>query len=363
MPLSRPSLTEIKNRHETDIRSELGAGPFLDGSFLKALSNGNAGAFHGQYGFLQTLAKEALPDNAVGDFLTSWAKTYSISRIAATYAAGNVTFTGVDASQIPAGTQLIGANEISYITDSLVTIASGTATVAVSALAPGSAGNIAAAETISLLLPVAGVDNTVTVASGGLTSGSDQESDASLIARIQERIKSPPHGGNENDYLQWALSIAGIAKVWILPNLNGANSVGIYLLINDEDTTLPDSAKIQEVKDYISDPGRKPITAKIAVSAPATQAQNFDIRLTPDTAEVRAAVEASLKELIRRERKPGIKNPSNENEIIGYTLPISKVREAVSTAAGESDNEVLTPSANVTYDVGKIPIYGTATWE
>lgn len=361
MPLSRPSLTEIKNRHETDIRSELGSGPFLDGSFLKSLSNANAGAFHGQYGYLETISKEALPANAVNDFLTNWAKTYGISRIAATYAAGNVIFTGENSTAIPAGTQLIGDNDIVYSTNALGTISSGTATIAITALAPGAAGNLAAGVTIGLLSPIAGIDNTVTVASGGLASGSDQESDISLRSRILARIQSPPHGGNQNDYEGWALSIAGIAKAWVLPFVNGAGSVNIYIVTADEDNLTPADDKITEVYDYITAPSRKPITAKVAVVAPSLVETNFDIRITPDTAEVRAAVEASLKELIKRERKPGVQVSSTTTE--GYTLPISKIREAVSTAAGEVDNVVNSPSADVEFEIGEIPIYGETTWE
>lgn len=359
MALIRPTLTEIKNRHENDIKSELGISQLLIGSFLKAISNANAGAFSGLYGFLVNLSKIALPNKAIDNFLNDWALVYGISRSAATFAAGNVTFTGINGTTVPAGTLVINADNISYQTTSLGVIATGSVTLPVLALAPGAIGNVLAAAPLSILNPIAGIDSTVTAASGGLTGGSDQETDDDLRNRIVARIQAPPHGGNQTDYEDWALSIAGIGKVWVLPLLNGAGSVGIYVATGDNDNPVPDSGKVAEVLNYISAPNRKPVTAAITVNPPTLVPQDFEIRITPDTPEVRATVTASLKALIERERKPGVIVSST---VVGWTLLLSQIREAVSTAAGEVDNEVIDPAADITYDVGEIPTLGTITW-
>jgi uncharacterized phage protein gp47/JayE len=359
MVLIRPTLEELKNRHENDIKSSLNITQFLPNSFLKALSNATAGAISGLYGFLVNLSKIALPDQATGDFLNSWATVYGVSRLAGSFSNGNVTFTGINGTSIPANTLIVGTNDIIYQTQALATIATGTATVAVQALTPGALGNLLAGVTLSILNPIAGIDTTVTVAAGGLTAGADQETDQQLRDRIIQRIQAPPHGGNFEDYENWALSIAGIGKAWVLPLINGAGSVGIYVGTNDDDNLAPDAGKIAEVLNYISAPNRKPVTAAVTVNAPTIISQDFELRITPDTAETRATVEASLKDLINRTRKPGV---LVGNTVEGWTLLLSQIREAVSVAAGEIDNEVIDPVADIEYDIGEVPELGVITW-
>jgi uncharacterized phage protein gp47/JayE len=359
MPLIKPTLEQIIQRIETDLQSELNSSPFLDGSFLRALANANAGAFYGLYGFLQTLSKEALPDNAIGDFLNSWATVYGVARNAGTYAAGNATFTGTNGTLIPSGTLLISDTDITYKTTSGVTIATGTAIAPIVALAPGLAGNLAAGASLTLLNPINLINNSVTVASGGLTGGLDQETDTELRARIISRIQTPPQGGSANDYKNWAESVSGVGEAYVIPFLNGAGTVGIYLTSQDPENIVPSNTVVTNVKNYIEEPSRKPITANLTVSAVSTTAQNFTIDINPDTPEIRANITNALKDLLARERKPA---DTVSNTIVGWTLLLSKVREAVSNAAGENDNSVTVPSANVQYSIGQVPILGTITW-
>jgi uncharacterized phage protein gp47/JayE len=359
MPLIKPTLQQIISRIETDLQSELNSAPFLDGSFLKAIANANAGAFYGLYGYLNTLSKEALPSNAIGEFLNAWANVYGVARNAGTYAAGNATFTGTNGTLIPSGTLLISDDDITYKTTAGVTIALGTATAPIIALAPGIAGNKAASSSLSLLNPIQFINNSVTVAAGGLTGGLDQETDDQLRERIINRIQTPPHGGNANDYKQWAESVSGVGEAYVIPLLNGAGTVGIYLTSTDENNIVPSNTVVTNVFNYISDPSRKPITASLSVNAVATTAQNFTIDINPDTPEIRANITNALKDLLARERKPADTVGGN---IVGWTLLISKIREAVSNAAGENDNVVSVPSANVQYTLGQVPIMGTITW-
>ena len=58
----------------------------------------------------------------------------------------------------------------------------------------------------------------------------------------------------------------------------------------------------------------------------------------------------SLQDLIRRESEPG------------GTLLVSHIREAISTAAGETDHELVTPVADVTVQATQITTYGATTF-
>ena len=92
------------------------------------------------------------------------------------------------------------------------------------------------------------------------------------------------------------------------------------------------------------------MTALVTVAAPVAVPLDFDIRLTPDSSAIRAAIEAELRDLIFREAVPG------------GTLLISHIREAISIAAGEVDHVLLAPDEDQTVTAAQINTLGTLTW-
>jgi uncharacterized phage protein gp47/JayE len=89
----------------------------------------------------------------------------------------------------------------------------------------------------------------------------------------------------------------------------------------------------------------------VTVVAPVAVPLDLTITgLTPDTAAVRAAIEAEIIDLLRREAVPG------------GTILLSHLREAISIAAGEADHALTIPAANVTHATGELAVLGTITW-
>jgi uncharacterized phage protein gp47/JayE len=72
--------------------------------------------------------------------------------------------------------------------------------------------------------------------------------------------------------------------------------------------------------------------------------------LSPASTTVRAAIEENFRALLREEAQ------------IGSTLLISHIREAISTAAGEYDHVLVSPTANVTNTATQISTMGAITW-
>ena len=103
-----------------------------------------------------------------------------------------------------------------------------------------------------------------------------------------------------------------------------------------------------EVQDYIDE--RRPVTATVFVVAPGEAVTDPSIQLTPNTSEVQAAVTAELEDLYRRDASPG------------GTIFISRFREAVSRAAGEENNVVTDPTADIVAPAGDIHILGTISF-
>lgn len=56
------------------------------------------------------------------------------------------------------------------------------------------------------------------------------ESDAALLARILDDIRRPPAGGNQYDYIKWALAIDGVARAYCVPLAQGLGTVDVIIL-------------------------------------------------------------------------------------------------------------------------------------
>jgi uncharacterized phage protein gp47/JayE len=309
---------------------------------------------HTAFDFLTWISRQPLPDTADEEILERWSAIWGVTRRPAVAATGNVTLTGTNGSVIPAATVLQRTDGAEFATASEVTVASGSATVAVTAAVAGSAGNTEAAVSVSLVSPVSGVDSSGVVAAGGLTLGAETETDASLRARVIARIQQPPHGGASFDYLAWALDQDAheieVTNAWVYPLELGLGTVTVRFMMYDTYADgIPQSADVTAVQTLID--SVRPVCSAVTVAAPVAQVTDFEISgLFPSTAAVKAAIEAELQDLFRREAEPG------------GTVLISHIREAISIAAGESDHALVTPSANVTTSTGNIATVGSFTW-
>jgi uncharacterized phage protein gp47/JayE len=347
----RPTFTQILERIQADLDSRLpNADTRLRRSVLNVLSYMLAGVAHGLYGFISWISLQVFPDTAEVEFMNRWASIWGIIRIAAVKAAGNVTATGEDGVIIPVGTELQRSDNAVFVTTSEQTIVSGTATIPVEAKIAGVAGNTDAAVILAFVSPILNLDTDTTIDVDGLLDGADGESDASLLARLLDRIQQPPHGGNENDYIQWAKEILGVTRVWVYPQELAEGGLTIRFMMDDTYVDgIPLSGDVAAVQAYID--GKRPVTADVVVLAPVAVPLAFGITLVDqDSASIRAAVDASLRDLILREAEPA------------GTLFLSRINEAISLATGEFDHILTTPIANVTNTTGNITTMGVITW-
>jgi len=348
VPFSRPTLSDLISRILAAIRSRLSSEQ-LRRSDAEVYGKVLAGASHELHGHLQYIAQQVIYDTAEADYLDRWAGIWlTTRRIAAAAATGQVGFTGTNGTVIPAGTVLVRSDGIEYETDAEATIASGTATAAVTCLTAGATGNEDAGGVLSLSNPITGLNSDATVGVDGLSGGADQEDDASLRARLIARIQQPPHGGASFDYETWALEVAGVTRAWVYPNELGLGTVTVRFVRDDDASIIPDAGEVATVQAYIDE--RRPVTADVTVVAPTAVPLDFTIAVTPNTSEVKAAVQAELVDLLKREAEPG------------GTILLSHIREAISIAAGEENYTMSSPAADVTHGTGEIATMGTITW-
>ena len=220
----------------------------------------------------------------------------------------------------------------------------------VEAVVAAAAGNAEVGVILSLVSPIVGLVSQSNV-STALAGGADIESDASLRARLLSRIQSPPRGGTSEDYEFWSETAhPDVTRAWGRPLASGLGTVTVYFMTDDaQDDGIPDAATVTIVDDYIQ--ARRPVTAAVTVSGPTAAALNIAINnVEPSTQAVMDAIEAELADLIRRESEPG------------GTLLVSHIREAISTAQGETDHELTSPTADVTVQATQITTLGNVTF-
>jgi len=351
MPFNRPTLTTLLDRAAADIESRLlGADARLRRNLLGVLASIQSGGIHGLYGYLEWMSLQIMPDTAEVEQLDRWSSIWGVARNAATFATGSITFTGTDGVQIPAGTAVQRADGTLFTTDAIATIAGGTALVPVTASLSGSGGNAAANTVLSLVSPISGVNSDALVDANSIASGVDAETDAALRTRLLSRIAEPPHGGNSNDYINWALAVAGVTRAWIYPQELGTGALTIRFMMDDLYADgVPLAADVTAVQSSID--AARPVTAAVTVVAPIADVLNLTIQLTPNNSTTQAAVQSELADLIRREAVPA------------GTILLSHLREAISIAAGETDNVLVSPTADITHAVGHIATLGAITWQ
>jgi uncharacterized phage protein gp47/JayE len=56
------------------------------------------------------------------------------------------------------------------------------------------------------------------------------ETDSDYLARVLDRIRRPPAGGNKYDYVKWAKEITGVSEAWCVPLGQGLGTVDVIVL-------------------------------------------------------------------------------------------------------------------------------------
>lgn len=349
MPFARPTLTELINRVTTDISSRVTdvESAVLRRSLLGIVGKSEAGAVHMLYGYLDWIAKQSIIDKAEKEYLERWAAIWKVIRKTAGFASGQIALSGTVGAVIADGTIIQRQDGVQYKVMGEFVFGGGPLIVPLLALEVGASGNFGTGLPVFLLSPIAGVQSTGTTTTE-LSGGVDVETDPQLLARLLTRIQKPPHGGAESDYELWGLEVSGVTRVWVYPMQMGAGTVTVLFVCDGLTDIIPTAPKVAEVQAYIE--ARRPVTAEVFVVAPVPDPLNMTIKLAPNTSAVQAAVRAELQDLIDRDSKPG-----------SATL-ISRLREAVSLAAGEDNNEIVTPTADVPHATGHIAVLGTLTF-
>jgi uncharacterized phage protein gp47/JayE len=364
---ARPGITSLRDQAVNDAAAALGYPTLLRRSPLRALAYAQAGLAHGQYGYLDWIARQAVPFTASGQYLEAWAGLVGVTRKDATSAEGRANFVGTAGTIVPAGTELRSAGGGSYLTtlDAQLAI-DGTAAATIEAVTAGSAYTLDDDAVLSLASPIVGVQSSV--AADHVAPGTDPELDDPFRTRMLLRWARAPQGGAVADYVEWALAVPGVTRAWANPNGFGAGTVVVYTMWDLAEAASggfpqgTDGVSASEARDtpatgdqlVVADALHwlRPVTALVYHCAPIPQLTTFNFKTQALVSQaVRAAAVAALDAVFLALADP-----------LGGVLDTDAFETTVAAVPGMPRFTMTTPADEFSAPVGYLPVRGSVTW-
>lgn len=375
MPYDRKTLTELREENSAFLQSELSAvGQLLRYANLKVLGDMDAGMAHLHFGYLDYIAQQSTPFTATDENLAGWMGLKSVFRKPATAATSKaVQAEGTAGYTLPAGTVINRSDGYQYTTDSELKIDStGYGIASVTAVLPdiaedptggGAAGNCDAGTILTLDANVAGINNQLTLIDGA-TGGADIESEDDFRARGLLAYQNPPQGGSDSDYKKWALSVAGITRAWVKRRINGAGTVGVYIMCDNNSnggfpvgsdgvSQLDDWGAVKATGDQLSVADYifplQTDTAIVFVCSPIKKIINFEIAgLKNADSTIVSNIKTAITNLFFNSANP-------DGTGIVY---LSDINQEIGAVSGTTGYILNSPSSNISFAVGEIPVLG-----
>jgi uncharacterized phage protein gp47/JayE len=204
---------------------------------------------------LDTILKLAFASTSNGDYLAMRAAEAGIQRIAATYALRKAFFYATDnvAMDVDIGARF-SIDGLIYATTEKISVGQ----YQVQCETAGESGNIP----FGTMTPIDYIDGLATAELADIiTAGEDEETDASLLERYQEKVQEPITSGNAYHYKMWAREVAGVGGAKVFPLWDGNGTVKVT--IADSDMQPADAALVTTVAEYIETV--RPIGATVTV--------------------------------------------------------------------------------------------------
>ncbi|WP_149282255.1 baseplate J/gp47 family protein [Citrobacter sp. C5_2] len=333
MPFVTKTTAQIRDELLRDIKNQLQLTDDKLGEdsdwFVRASSV--ASVAEGLYQHQGWIIRQIFPDTADAEYLYLHARTRGLTKKPANSASGPATFTGQPNTTAAAGLVFKRDSQAWTTTAELTIGADGKGTVNAISSAKGTAGNTTSTTTAILSTTPSGLDSTVTV--GVMSGGTDEETDAELLARLLDVIRRPPAGGNKYDYKRWALEVAGVSAAYVYPLRRGLGTVDIVITSAGG---LPSQDVIDRTQAHIDDV--RPVTAKNALVIAPTIV-NFDVSVQVSLdgltlADATTQIIASLQDDDSR-REPAV------------PFIRSQAGTLISLIPGISDREFIAPAANI----------------
>lgn len=378
MPYARPTLSQLLTQVAQDIAAGLeGADPLLRFSNLNITGVALANLINLVYGYLDWISQQAVPITSSDEYLAGWAALKNVFQKSATQATGSISFSNaVNGTDLPSGTPITRGDGIGYTTTADATVSGGVVTApAICNADPtgqtGAFGNCVVGTTFTLGTSIGGIPSNG-VAATAFTGGADIESQDSLMTRMLQAYQNVPQGGDAQDYVTWALGVAGVTRAWCNPNGFGVGTVVVYTMFDNSEashggfpqgnngvaaaeTRSPTIASGDQLTVANAIYAEQPVTALVFSYAPTANPINFAFTGTSGwTAVTKATVQAAIASVFLQYGAP----VTNVNPVIDISL----IESEIAAIAGTQGFVMTSPAANIPNSVGQMPTIGAVTY-
>ncbi|MGM1048660.1 MAG: baseplate J/gp47 family protein [Bacillota bacterium] len=321
-------------------------------------------------GFASTAASDN-PDIRSAE-LDLRAAEHGITRREAAASSGSILFTGKPGTTVPAGTYVAtpadegsGESSVEYVTTLGVTLSdSGTGTAPIKAVTPGKNGNVPAGVIQLMSTSISGVTSVTNPEP--TKSGTDVETDQSLLERFYAKVRSQGTSGNKAQYMQWANEIAGVGGVEVVPLWGGPGTVGLYLLDTDKRAASKDI--VEAVQRHI-DPSQDGQGEGVAPAGPVITvmpAKEMEINISVKVQ--RTLEQPSTLDEIRQLIEEGVRNYlqqiafNRKDPLVRYTR-IAAVLLDIPIIVDYADLTINgnTEQQNIEIGLGQVAVLGTVS--
>lgn len=335
---SRPSFSELQTRINADLA-------LIPAVLAEPLSAMWARACHSQHGYLDWILAQCSPLTCELERLYDWAGLYSTPRLLAVAAQGTVLATGNAGAEILADTLLRSTNGLNYTVLNAVTLTASPTPVLVRCTTRGAITNVSADQILTLIDPILGVSNNLTVDIFGLTGGADDEALDLWRLRVADEWRTMViYGGRSGkpmDYVAWAKAAhPSVNGALIQPHLLGIGTVIVRPICNSLPNRQPSAEVISAIEAKFNE--FAPATADWRVTAPLVHPVTIAIDLAAqvDTTTSRQVITELLVALMLSKL-----NDNAELWLTEIDAAILSVTNAYTRIA---------PTANLTADAGAV---------
>lgn len=322
-----------------------------EGSYTDLLYSEVAYQLYKGLSYHPTLLAAAVPSAQSGIYLDRFGEMYGLTRTPASTAHVILTFSGVEGTTIPAGTEVVSTTGLRFATEWEAVITDGAATVSAAAAEPGEAYNMASGTVTRLAISVGGV-NSVTNATPA-EGGADAESDVSYYERIHAFLSEPVASGNVNHYKQWARSVSGVGNAAVIPLWNGNGTVKV--VVASEDNEPVDGTIVTAVSQYIE--SVRPIGADVTVVSAQALEITIAATCTLEGGVLAETVQAELEGRVAQmflDMEMGAQEPVRYNRIMVQLLSCDGVVDCTALTVNGG-------TANIPVTVEQVPALGSIT--
>lgn len=352
MAFTRPTLTELINRVCTSINTYVEhANAFVKQSVFNVLAKIISVLHLDLYVYLDEMAKNFFVTTADINGLMARGSDIGVYRKKASFATGNIIITGTPDTVIPLGTLYSAVSEQQYKTTADAIVGSdGTVTVQIQATSTGINGNQDGGTEFTLVNPIAGLLSSAVADTNGITGGADVEETEAYRARILLALRKQSGAGDTIFYENAALTQPGVTRAKAYRTYAGPGTVGVtFLMENTYPDGIPHAGDIAAMKEYLESIMPADLN-ELIVFAPETTVVDITINnLSPDTPQLRAAINNSLAELFHEYS-------------FGETVYRGQIETAIGSTPGEISHVLAAPVADTTVPVNGIAILGTITY-